>query len=96
MDAELRQERIYSQLLEVDNEALTMKVAKYRNIILAAFTGEDNSGVTQPASRVVHAARSAVARPTLPVATVCCPNLYRGCVLMLTWMAPSDHRVRRC
>lgn len=53
--------------------------AKYRNI-LATLADEDGSGATQPeASRVLHAARSALAPPTLLAASVYCPNLSWMC-----------------
>ncbi|KAN0117987.1 hypothetical protein V8E52_005574 [Russula decolorans] len=70
MDAEelLRQVQIRCGMLEADLEAETMRAAKYREI-LATLAGE-GSGVTQPeASRVRHAARSALTRPTLPAAS---------------------------
>lgn len=78
MDAEelLKQEQVRCRILEADLEVETMRAAKYRNI-LAPLAGEDGSGVTQPeASRVLHADRSALTRPTLPAASVCCPDLY--------------------
>jgi hypothetical protein len=98
MDAEerLKKVQVRCRILEADLEVETMRAAKYRNI-LAPLAGEDSSGVTQPeASRVLHADKSVLTRPTLPAASVCCPNLYRGCVLMITWMALSHHQVRRC
>jgi hypothetical protein len=86
MDAEelLTQLQFRCLLLEADKEVETSRTAKYRNM-LDTLAGEDGSGATRPeASRVLHAARSALARLTLPAASVCCPNLYRGYVLMLT------------
>jgi hypothetical protein len=97
MDAEeahqlLAEVRVRCLILEAEKEVEAMRAAKYRNI-LGTFAGEDGSGATQlEASRVLHAARSALERPTLPAASVCCPNLYRGGVVMLTWMGLSHHR----
>jgi hypothetical protein len=101
MDAEearqlLAEVRLRCLILEAEKEVEGMRAAKYRNI-LGALAGEDVSGATQPeASRVLHTARSALGRPTLPGASVCCPNFYHGGVLMFTWMALSPHWVRRC
>jgi hypothetical protein len=77
----LAQVQMRCLLLEVDKEVEALRAAKFRNIAQdAALAGEDSSGATQPeASRILHADRSALARPTLPVASVCCPNSYRGC-----------------
>lgn len=101
MDAEearrlLAQVKVRYLILEADKEAESARVAKYRKI-LDTFAGEDSSGVTEPeATSFLHAARSVLAHPTLPVASVCCPNLYRGRVLMLTWITLSHHQVQRC
>jgi hypothetical protein len=99
MDTEelLTQVQMRCLILEADKEVEALRAAKYRNI-LGTLAGDDGSGATQPeASRVLHPARSALARPTLPAAAnVCCPNIYCGEVLMLTWMALSHHRVQRC
>jgi hypothetical protein len=78
MDAEelLTQLQFRCLLFEADKEAEVFRAAKFRNI-LGTLAGEDGSGATQPeASRVLHAARSALARLTLPAANVCFPNLY--------------------
>jgi len=89
MDAEeayrlLKKVQIHCQALEVDKEVETLRAAKYRTI-LDTLAGEDGSGATQSeASRVLHATRSALAPPTSPAANVCCLNLCRGGVLMLT------------
>ena len=102
MDAEelhrlLSQVKVRCQLLEVDKEVERLRAAEYRKILLGTLAGEDSSGATQPeVSRILHAATSALARPRLPTANVCRPNLYHGCVLMLTWMALSHHRDQRC
>ena len=104
MDAEealklLADARLQCRVLEVEKEAEALKAAKFRNIILATLAGERSSDAIQPeASRVLHAARSALAPPALPAANVRHPNLYHGCLLVLTWTAVSypSHRVRRC
>jgi hypothetical protein len=92
----LAQVQLRCLFLEADKEAECLRAVKYRNL-LDTLAREDNSGATQPeASRVVRAARSALAPPALPAPTVCCPDLHRGGVFMLTWMAPSHHRIQKC
>ena len=92
MDAEahqLFQAQLRCRILEAEKEAETIRADKYLNIILGSLGCEDGSGVTQPdASQVLHVATSVSARPTSPAASVCCPNLYREGVFMLTWMTP--------
>ena len=98
MDAEahqLFQARLHRRILEAEKEAETIRADKYLNIILGTLACEDGFGTTQPeASWVLHPATSALARPTSPASSVCCPNLYRGGVLMLTRMAPSFYQVQ--
>jgi hypothetical protein len=80
-------------ILDADKEAESLRAVKYRNI-LDTLVGEDGSGVAQPeASRVLHAARGVSLRRTPPA--VCYPDLYRGDVLMPTWMAISRHQVQK-
>jgi hypothetical protein len=98
MDAEeahqlLAESRLRCLILEADKEAEGTKAVKYRSI-LNTLVGEDSSSVTQPeASRVLHAARGALLCRTFPA--VCYPDLYRGYVLMPTWMAISRHQVQK-
>ncbi len=98
MDAEeahqlLAESRLRCLILDADKEAESLKAVKYRNI-LDTLVGEDGSGVAQPeASRALHAARGVLVRPTSPA--VCYPDLYRGYVLMPTWMAISRHQVQK-
>ena len=83
MDAEeaqrlLAQVQLRCLILEADKEAEGLRAFKYHNILtLDTLAREDNFGCAQPASRVVRAARSALAPPALPAPTVCCPNLRR-------------------
>jgi hypothetical protein len=101
MDAEelhqlLSQVQVLFRLSEADREVEGFRAAKYRNI-LGTFAGVDSSGPTQPeALRILHAAKSAFVPPAFQTVDVCCPNLYRGCMLMLTCMVLSRHRNQRC
>ena len=89
----LAESRLRCLILEVDKEAESLKAVKYRNI-LDTLVGEDGSGVAQPEpSCVLHAARGALVRRAAPA--VCYPDLYRGDVLMPTWMAISRHQVQK-
>lgn len=98
MDAELFQARLQCRILEAEKETETIRADKYLNIILGTLACKCAFGATQlepEASHVLRAATtSASARRTSPAAIVCCPNIYRGGVLMLTWMVPSLYQVQ--
>lgn len=92
MDAEelhqlLRQVQVNFQLLEADKEVEALRATKYCNIALDALAGEDSSGATQPeTSLVLHADRSALPCPMLPVVNVCCLISIMGVYLYLQYL----------
>ena len=80
----LKQVQVQYQLLEADKEVEASRAARYRTIALDALAGDDSPGTTQPEiSRVLHADRSALPRPTLLVVTVGFPISIMGMYLYL-------------
>jgi len=81
---QLKQVEVNCRLLEADKKIEASRAARYRAIALDALAGDDSPGTTQPeTSRVLHADRSALPRPALPVVTVSCPISVMGMYLYL-------------